>query len=235
MKKILSVIVLFTCVLLSVSAQVKAGDIVTGQIWDDFEPLPMANVIEIDKSNRIVSHCVTDYNGNFSLKINNPKNIIRISYIGCVNKELHINKRSFGRIVLASNTTLKEVTVKAVRKSQTSGLQIPVREISGATQTIDMKEFEGIGMTSVDEALQGRISGLDIVANSGNLGAGTTMRLRGVSTINGNANPLIVVNGNVFDNDATKDFDDTNASEARLLFLKMLLLLLFGVLRVPTV
>ena len=175
----------------------------------------MANVIEIDKSNRIVSHCVTDYNGNFSLKINNPKNIIRISYIGCVNKELHINKRSFGRIVLASNTTLKEVTVKAVRKSQTSGLQIPVREISGATQTIDMKEFEGIGMTSVDEALQGRISGLDIVANSGNLGAGTTMRLRGVSTINGNANPLIVVNGNVFDNDATKDFDYTNANEER--------------------
>ena len=215
MKKILSVIVLFTCVILSVNAQVKAGDIVTGQIWDDFEPLPMANVIEVDKSKRIVSHCVTDYNGNFSLKITNPKNLIRISYIGCVTKDLQINKRTFGRIVLASNTTLKEVTVKAVRKTQTSGLAIPVREISGATQTIDMKEFEGIGMTSVDEALQGRISGLDIVANSGNLGAGTTMRLRGVSTINGNANPLIVVNGNVFDNDATKDFDYTNANEER--------------------
>ena len=215
MKKILSIILLFTCVILTASAQVKSGDIVTGQIWDDLEPLPMANVIEVDKSKRIVSHCVTDYNGNFSLKITNPKNIIRVSYIGCVTKDLPITKRALGRIVLASNTTLKEVTVKAVRKSQTSGLQIPVREISGATQTIDMKEFEGIGMTSVDEALQGRISGLDIVANSGNLGAGTTMRLRGVSTINGNANPLIVVNGNVFENDATKDFDYTNANEER--------------------
>ena len=215
MKKILSIILLFTCVVFTASAQVKAGDIVTGQIWDDLEPLPMANVLEVDKSNRIVSHCVTDYNGNFSLKIVSPKNIIRVSYIGCVTKDLHINKRTMGRVVLASNTTLKEVTVKAVRKSQTSGLQIPVREISGATQTIDMKEFEGIGMTSVDEALQGRISGLDIVANSGNLGAGTTMRLRGVSTINGNAEPLVVVNGNVFSNDATKDFDFTNANEER--------------------
>lgn len=215
MKKILSIIILFTCVFITANAQVKAGDIVTGQIWDDFEPLPMANVIEVDKSKRIVSHCVTDYNGNFSLKINNPKNIIRISYIGCQTKELQINKRSFGRIVLASNNMLQVVEVKAVRKTQTSGLSIPVREISGATQTIDMKEFEGIGMTSVDEALQGRISGLDIVANSGNLGAGTTMRLRGVSTINGNANPLIVVNGNVFENDATKDFDYTNANEER--------------------
>jgi TonB-linked SusC/RagA family outer membrane protein len=78
-----------------------------------------------------------------------------------------------------------------------------------------MKEFEGIAMTSVDEALQGRISGLDIVANSGNLGAGTTMRLRGVSTINGDANPLIVVNGNVWENDANKDFDYTDANAER--------------------
>lgn len=78
-----------------------------------------------------------------------------------------------------------------------------------------MKEFEGIGMTTVDEALQGRISGLDIVANSGNLGAGTTMRLRGVSTINGNADPLIVVNGNVWTNDANADFDYTNANEEK--------------------
>ncbi len=215
MKKIISIILLITCFVVTASAQVKAGDIVTGQVWDDLEPLPMANVIEIDKSNRIVSACVADYNGNFSLKVNNPKDRIKISYIGCASKELQITKKAFGRIVLASNATLKEVTVKADRKLQSSGLQIPEREISGATQTIDMKEFEGIGMTSVDEALQGRISGLDIVQNSGNLGAGTTMRLRGVSTINGNANPLIVVNGNVFDNDATKDFDYTNANEER--------------------
>lgn len=200
-------------VCISANAQVKAGDIVSGQIWDDLEPLMMVNVVEIDHNNRIVAAGTTDINGNFSFKIVNPKDKIRISYIGCETKVLPITKRSFGKIVLTSQTQLKEVVVKAVKKTQTSGLQIPVTEISVAQQSIDMKEFEGLAMTSVDEALQGRISGLDIVANSGNLGSGTTMRLRGVGTINGNANPLIVVNGNVWTNDADADFDFTNANE----------------------
>ena len=206
---------LLACFCISASAQVKAGDIISGQIWDDLEPLMMVNVVEIDHNNRIVAAGVTDINGNFSFKIVSPKNKIRISYIGCETKVLPINKKAFGKIVLTSSTTLKEVVVKAVKKTQTSGLQIPVTEISVAQQTIDMKEFEGIAMTSVDEALQGRISGLDIVANSGNLGAGTTMRLRGVSTIYGNADPLIVVNGNVWTNDANSDFDFANANEEK--------------------
>jgi len=206
---------LLACFCVNASAQVKAGDIVSGQVWDDLEPLMMVNVVEIDNNNRIVAHGVTDINGNFSFKIVSPKDKIRISYIGCQPAVLSITKRALGKIVLKSTTTLKEVKVVGQRKTQSSGLQIPVREISGATQTIDMKEFEGLGMTSVDEALQGRISGLDIVANSGNLGAGTTMRLRGVSTINGNADPLIVVNGNVWTNDANQDFDYTNANEEK--------------------
>ena len=187
---------LLACFSITASAQVKAGDVVSGQVWDDFDPLMMCNVVEIDHNKRIVAHGTTDINGNFSFKIVNPKNKIRISYIGCQTVELPITKKSFGKIVLKSNTTLKEVTVKAVRKSQSTGLAIPMTEISTASQTIDMKEFEGIPMTSVDEALQGRVAGLDIVANSGDLGAGTTIRLRGASTINGNQNPLIVVNGN---------------------------------------
>ena len=218
MKKILSILLLVAGVCISANAQVKAGDIVSGQIWDDLEPLMMVNVVEIDHNNRIVAAGVTDINGNFSFKIVNPKDKIRISYIGCETKVLPITKKSFGKIVLANQTQLKEVVVKAVKKTQTSGLSIPVTEISVAQQTIDMKEFEGLAMTSVDEALQGRISGLDIVANSGNLGSGTTMRLRGVSTINGNAEPLIVVNGNVFDTsnaNAAQDFDYANANEEK--------------------
>ena len=76
------------------------------------------------------------------------------------------------------------------------------------------KEFEGLGLTSVDEALQGRIAGLDIVMNSGNLGAGTTMRLRGASTISTltSSEPLIVVNGDVWNVDQS-DFDVQNAND----------------------
>ena len=201
---------LLACFCIQASAQVKAGDIISGQVWDDFDPLMMCNVVEIDHNNRIVAHGATDINGNFSFAIKNPKDKIRISYIGCQTVELPINKRAFGKIVLKSNTTIKEVTVTAVRKSQSTGLAIPMDQIATASQTIDMKEFEGVGITSVDEALQGRVAGLDIVANSGDLGAGTTIRLRGVSTIHGNQNPLVVVNGNPITVDESFDFENAN-------------------------
>ncbi len=207
---------LLACFCINASAQVKAGDVVSGQVWDDFDPLMMCNVIEIDKNSRIVAHAVTDINGNFSFKIVSPKNKIRISYIGCQTVDLPITKKSFGRIVLKSKNTIKEVTIKAARKSQSAGLSIPMTEISVAQQVIDMKEFEGVAMTTVDEALQGRVAGLDIVSNSGNLGAGTTMRLRGVSTIHGNQNPLVVVNGTILsNNDQAESFDYSNANEER--------------------
>jgi TonB-linked SusC/RagA family outer membrane protein len=210
MKKIISILMLLACFCIQASAQVKAGDIISGQVWDDFDPLMMCNVVEIDHNNRIVAHGTTDINGNFSFAIKNPKDKIRISYIGCQTVELPINKRAFGKIVLKSNTTIKEVTVTAVRKSQSTGLAIPMDQIATASQTIDMKEFEGVGITSVDEALQGRVAGLDIVANSGDLGAGTTIRLRGVSTIHGNQNPLVVVNGNPITVDESFDFENAN-------------------------
>ena len=216
MRKIFSILMLLACFCVNASAQVKAGDIISGQVWDDFDPLMMCNVVEVDHNNRIVAHGVTDINGNFSFQIKNPKDHIRISYIGCQTVTLPINKKAFGRIVLKSNTVLQDVVVKAVKKSQTTGLSIPMTEISSATQTIDMKEFEGLAMTSVDEALQGRIAGLDIVQNSGNLGSGTTMRLRGVSTLFGDNNPLVVVNGNILsNNDLAESFDFSNANEER--------------------
>ena len=206
---------MFTCFCTMSMAQApKAGDIISGTISDDFEPLYGVNVVEIDNNNRIVAHGVTDFNGNFSFAIKNPKDRLRITYVGCQTQILPINRRVF-KVQLKSATVLGPVEAVAKKKTQTSGLQIPVTEISVAQQTIDMKEFEGLALTSVDEALQGRIAGLDIVANSGNLGAGTTMRLRGVSTIYGDANPLIVVNGNVWTNDANKDFDYTNANEEK--------------------
>ena len=76
-----------------------------------------------------------------------------------------------------------------------------------------MTEFEGLSFTSADEALQGRIAGLDIIASSGNLGSGTTMRLRGVSTIMGNAEPLIVVDDNIFETNANDDIDYTSMTD----------------------
>lgn len=205
------------CCFMAVSVWANAQGItaVSGTVSDSFGPVVGAAVVEIDASNRNISATVTDFNGNFTLKIKSAKNKLKISYVGMKAQLLPINKKVY-QVTLEDAMVLKTVEVKAKKRMQTSGLAIPEKEVSFASQTIDAKEFEGLGLTSVDEALQGRISGLDIVANSGNLGAGTTMRLRGASTISTltSSEPLIVVNGDVWNVDQS-DFDINTANDEK--------------------
>jgi len=193
----------------------QRGDVISGVVQDEFGPLPAAHVMEINKDGRVTASGITDINGNFSFTLRNPQDKLKITYVGCEPKIIAIKGTTYNIMMTASQKSLKEVTVTGHRRSVTSGLAVPETEMSIAVQTISAKEFEGLPVTSIDEALQGRIASLDIVASSGNLGAGTTMRLRGVSSINGNAEPLIVVDGNIWETDANNNFDYANANEEK--------------------
>lgn len=196
MKRLTFILISFFNFLIAANAQ-QAGDIISGTVNDEMGPVMMANVVEIDAAKRIVASAVTDMNGNFSFKLKNPKDKLRVTFVGYKTVLVPINKTHFD-IKMEDATQIQEVVVTAKKRAGGSGLNIPVDEISTAQQSISMSEFSGLALTTVDEALQGRIAGLDIVANSGNLGSGTSMRLRGVSTINGSSEPLIVVDGNVW-------------------------------------
>ena len=215
MKRIL-ILTLAFAISSSLFAQVKPGDVISGNVSDDIDVVISANVVEIDANKRIVAHGITDMNGNFSFTCKNPKNKIQVSYVGLQTVTLPIDRKVY-KIKMKSATQIAPVEIKAKKMaSQSTGLTIPVKEISVATQTMSMEDVEGLSFASVDEALQGKIAGLDIVSNSGNLGAGTSMRLRGVSSINGSAEPLIVVDGNIFDlpDDVSQvDFNDLDNEE----------------------
>lgn len=188
------------------------GKVISGTVEDAMGPIMMANVVERDANNRIVSATQTDMMGNFSMEIKNPKNKLVFSYVGNKTKIVTIgNQTTFNIKMESENTTVSEVVVKG-RRTSSGGLNIDKREISVSQQTFSMDKVEGMAFTSADEALQGEIAGLDIVNNSGNLGAGTSMRLRGVSTLSGNAEPLIVVDDKIFEYDKA-DFDPENIDE----------------------
>ena len=195
-----------------VSAFASAQGIrISGTVMAPDGPVMMCNVTERDANNRIVSASQTDINGNFSMEIKSTANKLQVSYIGYKTKTVPIGDKTVFDIEMEDQQTLKEVVVVAKKRFNHGGLAIPANEVSVASQTFDMSNVEGLAFTSADEALQGQIAGLDIVANSGNLGAGTSMRLRGVTSINGSAEPLIVVDDNIFDNpDATFDFQNAN-------------------------
>ncbi len=194
-----------SCSVVAVAQQKR----ISGHVFSKNDgPVIMANVVEKDKTNRVISATQTDMSGNFSMTIKNPANRLEVSYIGYTTRVFNpIGAQSSFRVELQDRTQLSEVKVTTTRKVRSNGLTIPEREISTATQTLNMDDMEGLAFETAGEALQGQIAGLDIVANSGNLGSGTSMRLRGVSSINGSQEPLIVVDNQILENYETNSLD----------------------------
>lgn len=200
--------IVFTLLLCLVAQMIYAqGKVISGTVEDAMGPVMLANVTERDANDRIVNATQTDMMGNFSMEIKSTKNMLVVSYVGSKTWKKKIGEETTFAIKLEDEkTTLNEVTVRG-RRANSGGLNIQKKEISVSQQTFNLSEVEGMAFTSADEALQGEIAGLDIVSNSGNLGAGTTMRLRGVSTINGSADPLIVVDDKIFETPDDYSFD----------------------------
>ena len=205
---------IFTCAALLMTQMAMAqGIVITGHVGEAEGDVIGGSIIEQDKNGRIISSTVTDLNGNFSLSIKNPENQLKVSYVGYKTIITSIkNKRRFDLTMVDDSHTVQEVQITAKRLHNDGTFMIPEREVSGATQSINMKAFEGMSVASVDDALQGRIAGLDIVANSGDLGSGSSLRVRGTTSINSNSNPLILLNDIPFDSNLDASFDYNNAT-----------------------
>lgn len=188
-------------------AQVKVVQGTVTQVEDGMT-LAGATITEVDNTNRVVTATVADINGHYVIKIKNPDNKLVFSFISYKTETMEIgNKKTIDVALEFETKNIEEVRVVGERKHSDGTIAISQREVSTAVQSISTKELEGIQVTSIDDAIQGRIPGLDIVSNSGDLGAGTSMRIRGTTSINGTKEPLIVVNGIPYETQINPDFD----------------------------
>ena len=224
MIKIKNLLLLVLFCSLSSSLFAQKGARISGTITSDVEgPLIMVNITERDKSDRIISHSSTDFEGNFSMVVKSTANELEITYIGYKTQRLPIGSRTVFNVKMVEDNVLDQVEIVAEAVQRSGGLDILEREMTHATQKISMEEMEGLSFTSVDQALQGQIAGLDVVFNSGDVGSGTQMRLRGNSVLDsefgGSSTPLIVVDDNILNVDvSTFDFESaTDESFAELL------------------
>lgn len=190
--------------------------IIQGQVISNTDKLPLigVSISELDVNNRIVSSTVTDVNGRFVLRAKSVSNRIQVNYVGYVKQIRRIEAGKKNDFLLSENSqTIKQVEVTAKKRMGQGGYSIPQREIATAMQSLNMADVEGMQVGGVDEALQGRIAGLDIVANSGDPGSGSSMRIRGVTSINGNSQPLIVVNNVPYEAQVDPNFDFANSNQ----------------------
>ena len=209
MKRILFVFAFIHLFILTAGAQ----KMVSGHVTDEFGDMIGASVVEIDANNRVIGGTTTNMDGRFALSVKNTKNRLRFSYMGYQSQTVEIgNRTSFNIQMSDAATTMKDVVIKAHKHSSDETFNIAQREVSQAITTFNMAEVEGASFTSADDALQGRIAGLDIVGG-GTPGKGGQMRIRGTSTILGNAEPLIVVNDIPFESTELSNFNYDSATD----------------------
>ena len=177
-------------------AKVLSGK-VTEMFGTTAEPMIGVNVNILNSQNRSLGGTVTNLDGIYNLPIPNENNLIIVfSYIGKKSERIKYNGQTRLNVVLKDDTqTINEVVVQG-KRIERNDLGISAREQSSATQKVSMEDLVAVApVTSIEDALQGQLGGVDIVLGGGDPGARASIQIRGGSTLNANAEPLIVVDG----------------------------------------
>lgn len=206
-----------TVVLLLCGVQTHAQNThtVRGQVIDskDSSAVIGVTVAEYDRDNRIVKGVVTDVEGNFIIRMSNPNNTLSFSSIGYKTRKEAVRSRTALTILLESNTSELETVVVTAKSSNNGLMNVGERHLTQAIATIDAKAVEDMQGTTIDQMLQGRLSGMDITSSSGSPGSGIQIRIRGTNSINGTTDPMIVVDGMPFETATPSDFNFGTADE----------------------
>lgn len=202
----------FVVSICQLQAQRTETNLLVGKVTDkvDKRPISAATVTLIDKDERTISSTSTDVEGNFSIPVT-AKNlkllITHMSYKPL--KPIEVGERTTINVQMESEgATMDEVVVVASKSADDgSGMGLSKARSTSAISTIDMKELEEMQSASIDQALQGRLAGVDISTTSGDPGAGMQIRIRGTTSLNGASDPLIVVDGMPYDITIPDDFN----------------------------
>ncbi len=159
---------------------------------------------------KTINGSITNVSGDFVLEMRDPANTLKISVIGYKTQE--ITQRGSEQLMIELEPTaldLEEVTITAKAVSHTGLTNIAERDNTSSTVKIDLMEMADAGILSASDALQGKVSGLDIISASGDPGSGSQLVIRGLSSM-GNNKPLIVVDG-IPQNNVSGNFDLSSA------------------------
>ncbi len=197
MKKIKTAILLFVILLNFSFVLAQEKTTIRGRVIDSRDKTTVigANVVEYDKDSRVINGTITNVNGDFVLTLKDPTNAVKVSMIGYKAREIKVDPTKAIMVVLESeDVTLDEVKIVAESKSSNSLTNIDERDKASSSVKIDLMDMQDAGIVSAADALQGKVSGLDIISSSGDPGAGSQLVIRGLSGM-GNNQPLIVIDG----------------------------------------
>lgn len=171
---------------MTVAAQAQKK--VSGSVSSGGMPLPGANVVAKGQQ----ASTTTDIDGKFNLTVPNNATTLVVSFVGYKTEEVAITSGEMNISLSEEDNKLEEVVINVGYGTQKKSV------VTAAISKVTAKDLEKIPNSRVEQALQGRTAGVTIAMNAGQPGSGSTVRVRGITTLNDN-NPLWVIDGVVVD------------------------------------
>jgi len=204
MKRISTYIGLCFAFLLLCSVGLQAQRTISGTITDGSsnEPLIGANVL-VDGT---TTGTITDLDGNYTITLPEGYEVLEISYAGFATQRVPVGNDNIVNIGLAIGEVLDEIVVTGYGSQRQ-------KEVTSAVVKIGEEDFNKGPISDPAQLLQGKVAGLQVYNKGGDPNSASTIRLRGISTVGSNSEPLIVVDGIVgasLDNVDPNDIQDIN-------------------------
>lgn len=164
---------------------VAASISIKGHIIDDLgAAIAGVNIVEKGTTNGTVS----DNSGNFAIRVKDEAAFLIVSSVGYVTREVAVKGLASDIVLERSDKRMDEVVVIGYGT-------VKKKDLTGSVATVKEEEIKATPLVSLDRALQGRISGVQVTSNSSKPGGGTTVRIRGTGSVNAGNDPLYVVDG----------------------------------------
>ncbi len=200
MKRITLLLVLFVfaCVQFALAQRTITGAVTSAE---DGEPLPGVTVVIKGETGK---GAITDFDGKYSLKVPEGKIELIFSFVGMRSKTVVTEKSSVINVSLSpEDIALDDVVVTAL------GISREKKALGYAVQNISAEQLNQTRESNVMSALSGKVAGVQISGNSGNMGGSTRILIRGANSVTGSNTPLFVVDGTPVDN---SNFNSTNTA-----------------------
>jgi len=199
-KKIIVFTILLSC------SYVFSQKTITGTVKDNGGLLPNVSVSEKGTKKGVV----TDFDGNFSIKVSKDNAILIFRYLGYKTKEISVQNKIKVLVVLEEDAeSLDEIVINSL------GQKVDRRTLGASVSTLKPEDFDTSGEVNIINALQGKASGVRIARSNGDPGAGSSIQIRGANTITGNSQPLIILDGVPISNDNFNGGSDADAGTSQ--------------------
>ncbi len=180
--------VVLPAILMILTQSVLAQKVITGKVTDGKDGNPVSGASVQPKGG--TGGTTTGTDGTFRLSVPDNVNTLVISFVGYDNKEVDISGKANVDVSLATSAAaaMNEVIVVGYGTARK-------KDLTGAVASVKSKDFNKGIQTAPDQLIQGKVAGVQVLNNSGQPGGGTTVKIRGNSTIRAGSTPLYVVDG----------------------------------------